>query len=290
LRIFFASDLHYDAERGRDAVHAMASWLEEHATTEDLLILGGDYGNDDAMVAACLECFADVDSPTFGVSGNHDIWTEGDDGRTSHDRWLDLQSILRDHGVHPLEADPVSVHGVGLCGGLGWYDYTFRSPALDIDPEVYRDKRLPQYQQPIWKDAFLAKWGLTDPEVTEWQLRRLEADLETLARRGHDRIVVVTHHVPSRLLLRPDKLPDYLPRHHVIPEKWLVLNTYLGSQRFAELIGNFAPRIEVAFCGHIHLARQVHDYGVTFASNGSTYEDKELMIWEDGKLRRRTFG
>ncbi len=285
MRIFFANDLHYDARRGRASTEAMARWLVDEADEADVLILGGDYGNDEETIAECLALFEPFPGTRLAIAGNHDVWVDRE--ASSWDRYHRLPELFEQAGFHPLEDEPIRVGDVGFVGALGWYDYSFRVPELGIDEEVYRDKRLPDSAQPVWKDAYYANWEASDPEVADWQLDRLRRQLEHLA--DAPEIVGALHHVPTERLLRPEILPDFMPRRLFVPHKWLVLNTFLGSQRFAELFAEFARRIDLVVCGHIHLARRAVEHGITFAANGSDYETKELLVYDPPRLYRRTF-
>lgn len=285
MRIFFISDLHYDARRGRGATREAAAWLTDHATPDDVLVLGGDYANDLETLIECLDLFDQFPGPRFAIAGNHDVWVDEDEG--SLPKYRRLSDVFERAGFRPLEEGPAVVGDVGFVGALGWYDYSFRVPQLGIDEEVYREKRLPDSPQPVWKDAYYANWEASDEQVTDWQLDRLRDQLEQLT--DVSEIVGAMHHVPTEKLLSPRWLGDYLPRRLLVPKKWLVLNTYLGSQRFADLFGEFADRIELVMCGHIHLGRRVTEHGITFASNGSDYESKEVLVYDPPTLRRRRF-
>lgn len=288
MRVFFASDLHFDAEPGASVVVEMANYLRQTATPDDVLVLGGDYANDDQTLLECLELFEAYPGPKLAIAGNHDVWQPIDEATSSLERYAGLSALFERAGFHPLEDDPVVVNGVGFAGAMGWYDYSFREPTLDVPLAVYQDKRLPQSSEPVWNDARYVDWGRTDPEVTEWQLTRLRKQLDQLSEA--DKIIVVTHHVPTSGLLRPRWLPTFVPRRLVVPQKWLILNTYLGSRRFGDLLTEYDDQIDVALCGHIHLGRKTVQDGIVFISNGSNYRRKELLIYNEGRITRRRFG
>lgn len=286
MRIFFASDLHFDVGAGPRATVALAKWVVAEAAPDDVLLLGGDYGNDDATVARCLELFAGFPGPTLVIAGNHDVWVDPAT-RTSAERHAGLTATCRALGLHPLEEEPVVVDGIGFAGVMGWYDYSFRIEALDVPLEVYEGKGYPGVRGAVWNDAYRVNWGQTDPQFTDAQLQRMGAHLDQLT--GAESLVLMTHHVPTEGLLRPQWLPASMSRADVVPRKWLILNTYLGSARFEALFAPHARRVEVAFCGHIHLARDVNRSGIRFVSNGSDHKQKELVIWDEGHLRRVSF-
>ena len=284
-RVYFASDLHIDVRRGRAAAEELADWLSERARPDDILLLGGDYGNDEETRRGCLELFADFPGVRLGIAGNHDVW--GEPGDSAWPRYRRLADLLEAHGIHPLEREPYVDGQVGFVGAMGWYDYSFRVPELDVPMEVYRRKGMPGVEGPVWNDGQYVDWRMSDPEVTDRQLEQLAGQLEQLS--GVGTIVPALHHVPTEGLLRPAMLPDFVPRRLIVPRKWLILNTYLGSRRFGELFAEYAERIEVAFCGHIHLRRGVVEDGITYVRSGSDHTTKEVIVWESPRLWRKTF-
>ncbi len=286
MRLFFASDFHIEHREGRRATRAMADWLEMHATASDVLILGGDHGHEDEAILECLEMFQKFDGQVLALAGNHDVWGEPD--LSSERRLHRLWNLFESFEYHPLGAEPVVVDGVGFVGCMGWYDYSFRDPALDVPMEVYRDKRLPWTDEPVWRDARFVRWPYSDEEMTERQASELARHLQQLGE--VDEIVAAFHHVPTRILLRPDVLPEGVPRRVLMPRRWMVLNTFLGSQRFADVLIDESDRIDLALCGHIHLARRAVEGGITFVSNGSDHERKELVVYDGGHLKRKRFG
>ena len=206
MRVFFASDLHYDKSRGRASTEAMARYLCDVGTPEDVLWLGGDYANDDARLTECLRLFEGFAGEKLAIAGNHDVWTDdaSNDPQSSASmrRYRDLSECFASAGFHALEDRAKCIQGVGFVGALGWYDYSFRVDALDLPMDVYRKKAMPESRGAVWNDARFVRWGRTDPEVTEWQFGRLEAQLESMTHA--DRLLVATHHVPTERLLRAE--------------------------------------------------------------------------------------
>lgn len=287
MRIFFASDLHYDVAIGPSGTAALAEWVCSEGTAEDVLLLGGDYANSDEKVRECLEHFEGFPGDKLAIAGNHDVWVVDTDDERSRERYDGLSEIYAEFGIHPLEDEPVNIGGVGFVGAMGWYDYTFRVESLDVPLEVYERKGFPGVPGPVWNDGRNVNWGIGDPDFTDEQLTRLEQQLDAVS--DAESVVVMTHHVPTTGLLRPQFLPETVPRRIAVPRKWLILNTYLGSQRFEELLARHAERIDVAFCGHIHLSREAERSRVRFVSNGSDHKHKELVTYEAGELTRRSF-
>ncbi len=286
MKVYFASDLHYDVGAGKGASTALARYLDQHATADDVLLLGGDYGNDDDAVEACLALFADFPGHRLAIAGNHDAWVDTD-VTDSRARIARLSEQFDAAGFRSLEEEPAIIDGVGFAGAIGWYDYSFRVESLEVPIEVYESKGYPGAAGAVWNDARFVDWGVTDPEFTREQGESLARQLEAL--RGVERAIVVTHHVPTEALLRPDFLPPGVDRASVVPRKWLILNTYLGSSMFEDIIVDAPVDVELALCGHIHLGRSVERRGVRFVSNGSNHKTKELVVWRDGMLERLTF-
>lgn len=286
MRVYFASDLHVDVRSGASSTARLARWVCDRARPEDVLVLGGDYGDTDEAIAACLEAFEGFLGPRLAIAGNHDVWARGEDV-DSRTRYEGLTGVFERAGFHALEREAFIHGGVGFVGAMGWYDYSFREPSLQIPLEVYHAKSMPGVAGPVWADGEYVDWGVTDPQFTTEQVRALRGQLESLE--GVDEIVAVTHHVPVRALLRPQELDPSVHRRDVVPRKWLILNTYLGSQRLGELILRHAERVQVALCGHIHLPRMAQRGGVRFISNGSDYATKELIVYEGGRITRQRF-
>ncbi len=146
---------------------------------------------------------------------------------------------------------------------------------------------MPGFKGAVWADGDHVDWGVTDPQFTTTQVESLAKQLDALSEM--EAVIVATHHVPVVELLRPRDLDPAVHRRDVVPKRWLILNTYLGSERLGSLIESHVANVPLALCGHIHLARQVERGGVLFASNGSDYKTKEVLVWEDGGLSRHRF-
>jgi hypothetical protein len=287
VRVFFASDLHVDVRAGLAASARLASWTCQNATADDVLVLGGDYGNRDAPIRQCLELFAGFPGPKLALTGNHDVWAKAPAPGSSNARLEHLLDLFEGAGFHALERAPYRHGGVGFVGVMGWYDFSFREPSMNVPLEVYHAKGMPGLAGTVWADGDYVDWGVTDPQFTNAQVRALSAQFDAVS--DLETVYAFTHHVPVVELLRPRDLPPGKHRRDVVPAKWLILNTYLGSDRLGHAILEHADRVALALCGHIHLARAVTREGVEFVSNGSSYEDKELIVVEGSSWSRRTF-
>jgi predicted phosphohydrolase len=272
--LFFTSDLHYDHHgiSGRRAVEALGAELAATASPGDVLVLGGDLGNSDAVVRACLACFRDFPGKKLGVAGNHDIWVEP--GESSWDRYKRLSDVFVEAGVHPLEDEPVVVGGVGFAGALGWYDYSFRDD-IGVPYERYVEKSLPSAGV-AWGDARYAHWGLSDEAFTDWQLERLDGHLARLA--SCKEVVVFTHHVATRrLLVHPRSM---------VPTQWRFLNAFLGSEKLETLFARH-PNVTEVVNGHIHRNGEVRIGRTRYTSLGCGKGTRQVLVMGGGRTERR---
>lgn len=279
VRLFVPSDLHLLVDpRGDRSAEALAAYVCKAANPEDVLILLGDLGHGVRGIERCLALFTSFSGKKLVVAGNHDIWTgAGGDSCAQHRA---LGQIFRSYGFWPLEEAVTIESGLGFAGCMGWYDYSFRDP-IGIENEWYGTKTFPGDAGPTWIDARQAHWrDMSDSDVVDWQVNRLRRQLESLTNRSEP-IVVAMHHVPTKMLL-------FHPRW-LVPRRWRFYNAFLGSSRFEQLLREYAPKIAVTFCGHIHMARDVRDHGVRYVSLGGDYRTKQLVIWEGGQITRKNF-
>lgn len=277
---YISSDLHFQPRR-RDveAVRALARYVVAEGKPEDVLILAGDYANTDTHVRECLRLFAGFRGHRLAVSGNHDVWTN-DPHRDSWQRYQDLSRLYREEGFHALEDQPFIMNdGTAFVGSMGWYDYSFREESLGHGPEAYADKSDPDTGDPVWMDGVYVKWKFSDLAMTRYQLNRLGLHLTHTAK-AEERVVVM-HHAPTKALL-------FHPRE-LVPHRWKVANTFLGSECFADLLEQKIDVPTTVVNGHIHMAKTIVRKGITYASIGSSDTSRELLVRDGSTIARQTF-
>ncbi len=110
----------------------MAAFVGEIAALKpDAVILAGDVGEGLGGFERMLVLLQALDCPRLILPGNHDLWAEPQ--ASSEARWTEiLPRLTREHGAIWLEADNWCRDGLGVCGTIGWYDYTARDPSLDM--------------------------------------------------------------------------------------------------------------------------------------------------------------
>ncbi len=282
--ILVTADLHYGARREGDrAVEALAAHVR--GTVAAALVIVGDIATSPDKIAACLDLFQGFDGLKAAVPGNHDIWVRrgsgGGDGPS--DSWelyeRTLPEVFRGHGFHPLHLGPARVDGVTLVGTMGWYDYSFRDD-IGIGLESYRSKTYPGDPLPMWNDALLARFDMSDEELTALLVDRMGEHLRALP--VDERVMVFSHHLATRrLLIRPRLM---------VPRRWRFANAFLGSERLSEVI-EASGKVAQVFCGHAHFTRSHHSRATRYAVIGSDYESKQLVRATPARVvSRQMFG
>jgi 3',5'-cyclic AMP phosphodiesterase CpdA len=279
--MYAISDLHEGLRQSGDrAIQAMADHVNAEGRPEDVLLVGGDIAIDDSGIRQCLRRFSGFPGKKGAVAGNHDIWVSRREGRDSFERHRRVQELFRRHGFTPLEMEPLVVGDVGFVGAMGWYDGSFKDPGLGIDDRAYATKTPPWSDGPVWNDAYYAMWHASDAEVAVWQEERLRDRLEAV--RGVREVVAILHHLPTSRLL---PWPRF---RRLVPKRWRFANAFLGSERFAEVLGR-EPAVRTVLCGHVHRAASVRLGHRRYHSIGGDYDRKQLLVIEDGRIERRTF-
>jgi putative phosphoesterase len=267
MRIFVASDLHIGQSQDDDAsVKALAILIERNATMNDVLLLGGDYGNTDEATNRCLSLFRRFPGKVLAVPGNHDVWVESGDDSASRLERLRLE-LLR-LGMHSLHHEPICIGGIAFVGSIGWYDYSFRDD-INIPIASYEAKF---YEKAYWSDAAYVDWRTDDVAITDKFLKSLEKQLRFVKLSNPSEIIGLIHHVPVKALL--------LHPRFLLPKAWRFLNAFLGSVRFGKLFDSYG--VNHVFCGHIHSSKAIRENQTAFHSVGSDDGRRQLLIYEPG--------
>jgi putative phosphoesterase len=267
MRVAFTADLHY----GRNATGDTAVRdLAENLAGRDLdaLVVAGDVAlADPRALVECLQLFDDTAPVRMALPGNHDLWTTGRGADSLAIRERIFPEAVRLAGFHPLDTTPLPLGDIGFVGSIGWYDYSFADPTLDIPRSCYEDKLLPGVSR--WNDGRYIQWDHTDESFTAHVLEGLRNQLATLA--DAREIIVVTHHLPFEALVRRRKI-----------KAWSFANAFMGSARMGELILD-DQRVRLCVCGHSHTPADVEIEGVRAVNTGSNYRVKRAVICEIGE-------
>ena len=232
MRIVVTADLHYrPADRGRylDLVQHIAE------QRPDCLIVAGDVGHPLRLFQRGLELFDRLACPKFFIAGNHDLYCSEYDSRALWERIL--PATVRAAGFIWLEAQTAQIGNVGVCGTLGWYDYSTRAEHLAIPAGAY-----PQLKTLVNHDADYVDWPWSDRAMARYLQRGFDRRLAALAiNPAVRRILVITH-----MLIFDVMIPTY-PQSEV----WSLLRAYMGNLPLGERV-RACPKVTHVVSGHLH--------------------------------------
>ena len=247
MRLAYTSDLHADATALNAALvpHLLRRVRELGA---DAFVIAGDLAETEAAVRAALEPFASLAMRKFYLPGNHDLFVEGAPvpGATSRDKYeTRLPAAAAAAGFEYIGLEPHPIGDVALCGVTGWFDYSFRDPALasvvaegHYEAGLWRDVRAFDRGHIYWPSATPGGGWATDREIERWMRARLQ---QQVARLGAARAVIaVVHVLPfAELVVRGAYGP--VSFH----------DAWLGSAALGAELRRI-PALRAVVCGHLH--------------------------------------
>lgn len=253
MRLAFTSDLHTDAHpANRQVWQEMAAILRD--VQPDVFICCGDVSADARQFGLTLFALDGLACPKLLVPGNHDVWIQNPDwvrrGITSQQKYYRLlPALCREAGFHPLWLEPYVLEDIAFCGSMGWYDYSLRNHALDVQISRH-DYRCKRFQDRRWNDGRFVHWhpsqeGETSPQplddeaLTAHMVQELRQQLRR-AQHLASRIVAVTHMLPFQAMMRYSQEAggDYF-------------GAFMGSALLGDLLQS-VPAVELVLSGHTH--------------------------------------
>lgn len=236
IRILLSGDLHYHP-RSRRALEHMAQQVA--LERPDCLILAGDIGYPLSEFRHCLALFAGVKCPKLALAGNHDVWSSEYDSQTLWQR--ELEAAARAAGFVWLDREVFRLGSLGICGTLGWYDYSSREPSLVLgDTDYAINKGM------FNNDGNYVDWATGDQEFAAQVLAEFEARLAGLCEDPAVTQVLVATHVPpfsQNLVHKPGNLA------------WSICNAYAANLTLGEAILR-CPKVTHVVSGHTHAGGQ----------------------------------
>ncbi len=234
MRIVITSDTHYHP-KWQGALQAMIT--EIAGLAPDCVILAGDVGERLDGYRQMLRLLQHLDCPRLILAGNHDLWADEQAG--SEERWTEtLPRLTRAHGAIWLEGENWSMAGLGICGTLGWYDYSARDPSLPVTDEEYATvKRLYNV------DGQRIDWAYSDIEFANRIGEAFAARLAALDADPAIRESLVVTHVPAfeaAVVRKPDD------------KAWNFGNAYFGNLTLGKRI-IASPKVRRVVSGHTHI-------------------------------------
>lgn len=242
MRILITADLHYAPSRRAEYL-AFARQVEELAP--DCFVLAGDVGHPLRLFRRGLQLFERLNCPRLLIAGNHDVYRgaaqAGEDAALgSRALWeAHLPAAAREEGFVWLEDATWRQGPVAVCGTLGWYDYSARSPHLPFAAEDYGHlKKLVNH------DADYIDWPWSDRAIARYLARGFSTRLRALESDPTVQQIVVVTHVP----IFPPALPPY-PQNEV----YSLQRAYLGNFTLGELVQEHS-KVSHVVSGHLHRA------------------------------------
>ena len=277
MKIGVTSDLHTDATPLNKQILPHIVEAAEKAAL-DIFILAGDLSSNLLELAETLIAFSEstLRCPKLFVPGNHDIWVVEHPDVTSEQKYDTITPICRECDFHLLDTSPFVKNGVGFCGTIGWYDYSFRHSEYNFSEAAYASKRL---LGSVWNDSNFVKWDGTDPEIAHRFENRLRDQIRSI-KDSVSQIIVTTHHVPFQECVRSHgtRSRDFF-------------NAYMGSQGLGKICLE-EQLVTHSLFGHIHtpIWQQVGDITAICSPIGylhqppaadlSTYARERLTCFE----------
>jgi predicted phosphohydrolase len=286
LSVAITADLHWGNRRGAEETRMLVDHLR--ARPPDLLLLAGDLGTGN-LFEDCLRLFAEVPCRKALVPGNHDLWVPAEDAPPDslevYQRLLPEASARQ--GFHYLDSGPLLLPaaGLGVVGAINWYDYSWAIDAIRARyPGEEHRLHSKRFTRGRHNDGVFVRWPLDDVSFTSLVAATLERHL-LAALAQVEKVIVVTHHPPFYGLSfprpgPPDSLDSFL---------W---DAFAGNVVVEQLLARHGDRIDFAFCGHTHRARQSTLRGIRGYNVGSDYPYKRLLWleWPAGTVEEHQFG
>lgn len=232
IRLVVTADLHYEPAR-RQLYTDFAR--EVAAQQPDCFIIAGDVGHPLRLFRRCLQLFRDLPCPKLLLAGNHDVYAGEYDSRRLWEN--ELPSVAREEGFSWLEAEAFRLGRLGICGTMGWYDYSSAAAHMDLDHHDYR-----RLKPLVNHDADYIDWPWSDRAMARYLRRSFSDRLAALhADPAVDQIVVATH-----MPIFVEAIPD-----HPESSYWSLLQAYLGNLPLGESVRQDV-KVSHVISGHIH--------------------------------------
>jgi len=247
VKICCLGDIHYwGSTRVRLDLEKLAeNIIKSYCEDVDVVVIVGDITSS-GILDHVLEALTIIKSrgvgckPILIVPGNHDIYLTMEEMKNMDSlvklrKFNDFIDSLT--GFVALMNKPYIIDGVGFVGSIGWYDYSFAPSWAGLTIHDYKRKSLGIH---MWADKYYVKLPFSDEEFTNILVDQLEKHIKQIYNKV-DKIVAVLHHVPFRELVeyRGDLQWDYF-------------STYMGSEKFGQLIKKYRDKINLVLHGHQH--------------------------------------
>ncbi|MBJ6986063.1 metallophosphoesterase [Devosia sp. MC521] len=183
MKLWIVSDLHMDS----------TYWVPDRIPAHDVMIIAGDVDGSAAETEQTLLLIARwAPTPIIFVPGNHDVM--GGD----MDAWDRGNEDLLDRGIHVLSSgQSIVIDDVRFVGGTLWTDWQLGD--REWQSQAWAARHMREYQS-VSRPGDGPLWPVHTSDAHDMHLAAIEG---VLSRRHEGPSVVVTHHAPSPLSLRP---------------------------------------------------------------------------------------
>jgi predicted phosphohydrolase len=232
MKVIITADIHYHP-LWIPALKRLAWRVQDERP--DCFILAGDVGHPFYNFEHGLTLFSDLTCPRLALAGNHDVWSSQYNSQSLWDQHL--EEAARAAGFVWLDRENFRLGSLGICGTLGWYDYSAQEPFLAIeDRDYYVNKGM------FNNDGNNVDWTHTDQEFAAQIVGQFSARLAVLCQDATISQVLVVTHVPpfaENLVHKPDNMT------------WSFNNAFAGNLTLGQTIVR-CPKVSHVVSGHTH--------------------------------------
>ena len=247
MKIAAISDLHILPEqKDGQFLDCIRERVEE--IRPDVFVIAGDISDYLEIVSESLEVLQVKNCAKVYVPGNHDVWFEDGKGPGSLEKYAtSLDRVCKEYDFTYLPNSPFVKDDTAFIGSIGWYDYSFRRPELEIPEENYLHK---EYHGSVGYDIFKIDWDYSDLEATNLFNQKVEYDLNTLPE-NITQVIFVSHHLPFKeLTVYKDRLP------------WDFYSAFMGAISTGKILLQ-DKRVVLSISGHSHVRKMALLGGLT---------------------------
>lgn len=232
MKVVVTADLHFHP--------AWSQVLERFARQvqgerPDCFILAGDVGHPLTNFQRGLALFSGLSCLRLALAGNHDVWSGPHDSQSLWDHLL--QEAAQQAGFGWLDRENFRLGSLGICGTLGWYDYSAQEPSLGLnDRDYFINKGM------FNNDGNYVDWASSDQEFAAHILGEFSSRLAALCQDGAVTQILVVTHVPAfreNLVHKPGDM------------MWSFNNAFAGNLTLGQAISR-CPKVSHVVSGHMH--------------------------------------
>ena len=256
MKLGFLSDIHLDDNQQYFEASLLDILIEKVKSEKlDYLFISGDISSDDKETLRVVKKInEEIDTSTFFVPGNHDVWRKD---KSSIDSIFNLNA-----NKYAVTDRVVEINDEwAVVGAFPWYDYSLDTEGMPKD--FYRISDM-------WPDSKFTDWQMADPEFTELQLQRTSEIIQDIP--SEKKIILVQHFVPHE---------DFV----IIKEgnrNWNLCNAFMGTKCISDLCFHY-PNIKTVTFGHTHYRFGITEkFDAAFFGNPLGYRHE----WDTGEFEK----